>query len=122
MFAVGPSNIVAAGEGLFAVVDVPAGTRIPYEGITKQTASLTPEEIEIALDVGKGLSIVGTGIAAKINDGLDVHPANCKWVVKGEGMFAKAFVEAAVDIPSSEELYIAYGDSYWKHFHARRAT
>lgn len=132
-----PSQIPHAGLGVFTDSNIPAGARIDeYCGMLRDHGGA------YALEVRSGLVIDG-GVwprcyMAMLNDcsyiapvyirrkkrRIDVTPAvyydasgrvlsvNCEFVVYASEK--RAYVHALVDIPAGAELFVAYGDDYWR--------
>lgn len=136
------SNIPDAGKGLYTNEFIEKDKIIlEYKGYISNTENLTSSESDVAVDVGCGVSIVGSSLAAYINDNIiyqkvyknqieqlyspeyisnwdKVFPRwdfsyNCKFVIIGKGEYARIYIETIRDIQSGEELFIDYGARYW---------
>lgn len=129
-FKVGNSNINLAGDGLFTEQTIPANIIIgEYSGYIADDSEMTEKESDYAFHLGFGVSVVGTGIMSKINDNVDMdastaeniirydraHQHNCIFVKYAEGEFARVYVRTLVEVPKKSELFINYGDEYWKY-------
>lgn len=128
------SNIPNSGDGCFAKMFIPSGTKIgKYKGkyITAENIKeLSSYYKERVLKINDDLAILSEGLTSKINDNIKFEryskeeftdaiikaklkridsPHNCKFVVDKR----KAFIVSTQDINENEELYIDYGFDYW---------
>ncbi len=129
LLSVGKSTIAGAGVGVFAIRDIPAGTRIcEYTG---RECSLAEDRTDMTYTyvVDQDHVIVGDGISSKINDSVDfrqlsydetvtfftqkglpyLFPHNCKFTVEHK----KVYVDAIANIAPGQELFADYGFKYW---------
>lgn len=136
------SNIPNAGKGLYTNEFIEKDKIIlEYKGHISNNEELTSDEIDVAVDVGCGVSIVGSSLAAYINDNIvyqkiyknqieqvyseeyisnweEVFPRwdfsyNCEFLIIGKGEYAKVYIKTIRDIQAGEELFISYGPRYW---------
>jgi len=132
-----PSLIENARSGVFTHDNIPADTIIlEYTGYFIDSRIAKDDELDIAVNVGHKLALIGNCIACKINDNCifkkvedkktvkkmylnheipryDDKPLNCKFEIYGKGEFARAFIKTTTDIPAESELYLDYGPTYW---------
>jgi SET domain-containing protein len=126
-FIVKESNIKNAGNGVFY-----SGREIlkkgeilfEYEGIVLGGKKERAFRSNRSFNLGNGYEIYGTGIASFINDGLEYFSTNCEFFTiinssTGDIKFSeesskKVFIRSTRDIYSNEELYIDYGNEFWK--------
>ena len=135
------STIAGAGEGVFAKKFIPNGTIIgQYNGYKKPLKDVDEKEMIYAADVGRNNVVIGTGLAAKINDNIVMRKLNHQEThdAKNKGVFPthpgkdintqfirtklpgdtkyKIYVQATRDIQKGEELFLSYGNQqggYW---------
>lgn len=118
------SLIPEAGQGVFAKEDLPISTILcEYRGlIVEYDPKLPAELIDTVCDI-PGVQqkvIAGTNIAAKINDCIDItkdgkmlHPGT-DHNAAFHNCYKKVFVISTRPIKKGEEIYVSYGEEYWK--------
>lgn len=109
-----PSTVVDGGNGVFLTQDVGVWDILdvsPIQVVAKESIRGTPSE-NYAFDgalFGQGLSVVPTGFIRYINHS---DQPNCIQSTKVEER--EMLVRALVDMPSGTELFINYGEGWWK--------
>ena len=120
MFVVKPSRIRNAGNGLFATVDIPKGTRLgEYTGKKLSHAQLQKlKDRSYVFEVKtkrRTFYIDGkqsTSLLPKMNSAktfLQMYDVNCYTYQHNERIYFKT----ARDVKRGEELIRTYGEDYW---------
>lgn len=108
-FVVSKSTIPGAGKGLFAVTNLPMGTKIPYTGDHLATDSHTDHTYCFRLDE-KTCLYATTCLARYVNDTYNTtFHTNMRWRITND----RVYLETTRRIKSGEELFIRYGSEYW---------
>lgn len=132
-----PSQIPNAGLGVFTDSPIPAGARIDeYCGILQNHGGPYALELRPGLVIDAGVwprcymailndcTYIAPCFLRRKKRRIDVTPAayydatgrvlttNCEFVTFAAEK--RAYVHALVDIPAGAELFVAYGEDYWK--------
>lgn len=117
-FTIKTSLIPEAGKGVFyeGILPIDKGEKLfEYEGIVLGGEKERGFRSDRSFDIGDGYEIYGTGIASYINDGLTHFQNNCEFVQEfGIGKNSKIFIHSTKTIYPGDELFIPYGDEFWK--------
>ena len=113
-FIVKPSTITVAGKGLFTKVDIPKDTNV-LEYYGKKQSYHSHKKHDYCFGVGVNMCInafKSKSIARYVNDNHNhsKKQLNLDWDIKGD----KVFMVSICDIPKNSELFISYGNIYWK--------
>ena len=117
-FVIKTSLIPNAGKGVFYEGEKPIekGQKLlEYEGIILGGDKERGFRSDRSVDIGDGYEIYGTGIASFINDGLSYFNNNCIFSQEfGIGKHSKIFICSTKIINPGDELFVPYGDEFWK--------
>lgn len=116
MYQVAPSSIPGAGEGLFALADVPPGQRfIEYYGETlsfKQAKQVRNRNYMKVVSLNKHIDARDPKVSSParyINDTPDRSKINCRFVVVQH----RVFVETILAVQAGQEFFVDYGRGHW---------
>ncbi|KAH9257253.1 hypothetical protein BASA81_004410 [Batrachochytrium salamandrivorans] len=116
MYQIAPSSIPGAGEGLFALVDIPPGQRfIEYYGEVlsfKQAKLVRNRNYMKVVSLNKHIDAQDATISSParyINDTPDRSKINCKFVVFQN----RVYIETLVLIKAGQEFFVDYGRGHW---------
>lgn len=113
-FIVKPSTISIAGKGLFTNVDIPRDS-VVIEYYGKRQLYHSHKKHDYCYGIGNNICInafKSKSLARYVNDNYNYSEKklNLKWKVIND----KVFMESICDIPKNTELFISYGNIYWK--------
>ena len=115
LLTIAPSIIKNAGQGVFTNDFIPANTIIDeyYGDVHEITYSSSRYFLEITSTCGIDAFNFPRCYMAMINDTYGTeYKTNCTFVIDQSAR--RAFIQSTVDIMPESELYISYGDEYWK--------
>ncbi len=104
------STITNAGLGVFAEKDIPAGVCI--DAYTGDLLSIPTSRYYFQIEEGIGIDAGSYPrcYMAMLNDGFEKN--NCMFRVDSEKI--QVSVWSKRDIKTGEELFVSYGDDFWK--------
>ena len=112
--AIGPSTMQNAGHGLIATKLIKESTRICSYGKRYEPNSIYPRIYDTVFSDTNGMAIGDRDkdYGAWCNDPLDTEKVNC--VIDYDADNQIYVVRARWDIQQHEELFIDYGEEYWR--------
>jgi hypothetical protein len=110
------STIANAGLGVFVCKDIPAGAYI--DAYTGDLLSIATSLYYFQINEGVGIDAGSYPrcYMAMLNDGFEKN--NCEFRVDDETR--QVSVWSIRDVVAGEELFVSYGDDFWKGFNKNR--
>ncbi len=112
---IAPSNIKNAGQGVFTNAFIPEGTIIDeyFGDIYEISYASSRYFLEITPTCGIDAFNFPRCYMAMINDVHSTHlQVNCEFIIDKDTK--RAFIKSIIDIPPNSELYVSYGEDYWR--------